>query len=74
MHTCRYVISDEHSTCSSRSWRYQAITVSVSVRGTIGKEEVVRKALQGAAGELSGLVFGNDDGLGDKQLTDCFDD
>ncbi len=63
------VLFDEHSTSStSRSWRYRAITVSVSIVGPLSKEFKVRDALVGAASDLDGLILGNDDGLGDRRL------
>ena len=66
----RRVQSTQHSTNPpNRSWRYRAITISVSIRGPPSREEELREALETAATDLDGLVLENDDGLGDRRLT-----
>ena len=44
------------------------ITITANIRGHFCQEQVVWEALEGA--DLSDLVFGNDDELGDRRLSD----
>ena len=46
------------------------VDISVNIRGPRSLAESVREALEGAAHTLQDLTLGNDDGLGDKQLTE----
>ena len=70
----RTVFSDEFSTsASSRSWRYRAVTIAISVRGSHMLEDDVRTWLKEGSRDLDGLVLGNDDRLGDRRLTNIND-
>ena len=46
------------------------VDISVNIHGPRSLAESVREALEGAAHTLQDLTLGNDDGLGDKQLTE----
>ena len=67
---CRRVITSEYSSSANRSWRNRVVDISVNIRGPRTLAESVREALEGAAHILQDLTLGNDDGLGDKRLTE----
>ena len=46
------------------------LDISVNIRGPRSLAESVREALEGVAHTLQDLTLGNDDGLGDKRLTE----
>ena len=46
------------------------VNISVNIRGPQSLAESVQEALEGTAHTLQDLTLGNDDGLGDKQLTE----
>ena len=64
-----YVLSAPFSVKENRSWRHRAITITVNIRGPLGREGAIREALRGASANLDVFVTG-DDGLGDKWLHD----
>ena len=64
------MLSSPFSVTENRSWRHRAITITVNIRGPLGREGAIREALRGASADLDGLVIGDDDGLGDKWLRD----